>query len=99
MRLIDANELLRTFIVNSDGRRIPEKDCDNFDITISLKEIKRIIRECPTVYDFNKVVERLQKEMKKAKEDVENGRGLLIKEPYTPYIKAIQIVKEGIYEK
>lgn len=35
----------------------------------------------------------------KSKEDVENGRGLLIKEPYTQYIKAIQIVKEGIYEK
>lgn len=61
MRLIDVDELLKTFNVNSDGRRIPEKDCDNFDITISLKEIKRIIREQPTAYDVDKVVEELNK--------------------------------------
>lgn len=61
MRLIDVDELLKTFTVNSDGRRIPEKDCDNFDITISLKEIKRIIREQPTAYDVDKVVEELNK--------------------------------------
>lgn len=60
MRLIDVDELLKTFTVNSDGRRIPEKDCDNFDITISLKEIKRIIREQPTAYDVDKVVEQLK---------------------------------------
>ncbi len=60
MRLIDVDELLKTFTVNSDGIRIPEKDCDNFDITISLKEIKRIIREQPTAYDVDKVVEQLK---------------------------------------
>jgi hypothetical protein len=59
-RLIDADELLRTFTVNSDGQRIPEKDCDNFDLTISLKDIKRIIREQPTAYDLDKVVEQLE---------------------------------------
>lgn len=61
MRLIDVDELLKTFTANSDGRRIQEKDCDNFDITISLKEIKRIIREQPTAYDVDKVVEELNK--------------------------------------
>lgn len=61
MRLIDVDELLKTFTVNSDGIRIPEKDCDNFDITISLKEIKHIIREQPTAYDVDKVVEELNK--------------------------------------
>lgn len=61
MRLIDADELLRTFTVNSDGRRIPEKDCDNFDLTISLKEIKQIIKERTTAYDVDKVVEDLKK--------------------------------------
>ena len=45
--------------------------------------------------DADKVVEQLEKEMKKAKEEVEKGRGILIKEPYTPYIKAIEIVKGG----
>ena len=62
MRLIDADELLRTFTVNSDGRRIPEKDCDNFDLTISLKEIKQIIKERTTAYDVDKVVEQLKEE-------------------------------------
>ena len=61
MRLIDVDELLKTFNVNSDGIRIPEKDCDNFDIKISLKEIKHIIREQPTAYDVDKVVEELNK--------------------------------------
>lgn len=59
MRLIDADELLRTFTVNSDGRIIPEKDCDNFDLTISLKEIKQIIRERPTAYDVDNVITEL----------------------------------------
>lgn len=59
MKLIDADELLRTFTVNSDGQRITEKDCDNFDLTISLKEIKRIIKEQPAAYDVNKVIIKL----------------------------------------
>lgn len=58
-RLIDADALLKKFCVNSEGRRIPEVDCDNHEITVSIKDIKRIIREQPTSYDADKVVEEL----------------------------------------
>lgn len=58
-RLIDADALLKKFFVNSEGRRIPEVDCDNHEITVSIKDIKRIIREQPTAYDTEKVVAEL----------------------------------------
>ena len=44
MDLIDREALLKCLILNSDGKRIPEYDCDNFPITISLVEMKKIIR-------------------------------------------------------
>ena len=47
--LIDRKELLKCFCITKDGKRIPEVDCDNHEITISIKDIKRIIREQPTV--------------------------------------------------
>ena len=37
----------------------------------------------------------VRKRDEKAKEELEKGHGILIKEPYTPYIKAIEIVKGG----
>lgn len=88
MKLIDAYELLRTFTVNSDGQRIQEKDCDNFDLTISLKEIKRIIREQPTAYDLDKVAESLMNRFRVVSndEDLEWNRAI-------DY--AIKIVKGG----
>ena len=99
------NELLRTFTVNSDGQRIPEKDCDNFDITISLKEIKRIIRECPTVYDLNKVVNKLEKELELADNEKdrclrENKLQFDCAKGYAQGIAvAVEFVKGGRYEK
>lgn len=59
-RLIDADALLKKFCVNSEGRRIPEVDCDNHEITVSIKDIKRIIREQPTAYDVENVVEEIK---------------------------------------
>lgn len=94
MRLIDADESLRTFTVTSDGRRIPEKDCDNFDLTISLKEIKQIIKERPTAYDVDKVVEQLE-ELKR--EECTLHECGIRSEYCKPCIakKAIEIVKAG----
>lgn len=59
--LISRKELLKRFCLNKDGNRIPERDCDNFEITMSIKDIKAIIKEQPTAYDVDKVVEQLQK--------------------------------------
>ena len=58
-------------------------------------EILEKIDNQPTAFDVDKVVEQLELEMKKAKDEVDRGRGLLIKEPFTPYMKAIEIVKGG----
>lgn len=44
---------------------------------------------------FKKIIEKLNAEMKKAEKDVLGGSGILIKEPYTPYKKAIEIVEQA----
>jgi hypothetical protein len=48
MRLIDADELIKKFLVTSDGKRIPEIDTDGFHVTVNLSDIRRIIRKAPT---------------------------------------------------
>ena len=58
--LISRSELLKRFLVNKDGHRIPERDCDNLEVTVSIKDVKTIIKEQPTAYDIDKVVEELE---------------------------------------
>ena len=58
--LISRSELLKRFLVNKDGHRIPERDCDNLEVTVSIKDVKTIIKEQPTAYDIGKVVEELE---------------------------------------
>ena len=57
--LISRKELLKQFIVSSSGHRTPEYDCDNFPITISVKDVKDIIRKAPKAFDKEKVKEEL----------------------------------------
>ena len=59
--LISRGELLKRFLVNKDGHRIPERDCDNLEVTVSIKDVKTIIKEQPTAYDIDKIVEELEK--------------------------------------
>ena len=59
--LISRSELLKRFLVNKDGNRIPERDCDNLEVTVSIKDVKTIIKEQPTAYDIDKIVEELEK--------------------------------------
>ena len=49
IRLIDANALMQKLTINCDGERIPEVDCDNFPRTINIREVKDLIRNCPTI--------------------------------------------------
>ena len=58
--LISRSELLKRFLVNKDGHRIPERDCDNLEVTVSIKDVKTIIKEQPTACDTDKIVERLK---------------------------------------
>ena len=88
--LISRRELLKRFLVNKDGHRIPERDCDNFEVTVSIKDVKTIIKEQPTAYDIDKVVEELEK-VKTINVDV--GYGTIYKTIRKD--AAIEIVKQG----
>ena len=57
--LISRKALLKQFIVSESGRRIPEYDTDNFPITISVKDVKDIIRRVATAFDKEKVKMRI----------------------------------------
>lgn len=61
--LISRSELLKRFTVNKDGHRIPERNCDNFEVTVSIKDVKTIIKEQPTAYSVEEVVEELKEVM------------------------------------
>ena len=96
--LISRNELLKRFCINKDGHRIPERDCDNFEVTVSVKDVKTIIKEQPTAYDVDKVIKELNKLDVKAIKRYKGGTfGDYEGTDY--YIKkseAIEIVKAGV---
>lgn len=58
--LISRKALLKQFTFSDSGRRIPEYDIDNFPITLSIKDVKDIIRKTPTVFDKEKVIEQIK---------------------------------------
>ena len=92
--LISRSELLKRFCINKDGHRIPERDCDNFEVTVSVKDIKTIIKEQPTAYDIDKVISELEKladESYKAYCIAFNSDD---RAEYDAYTNAIEIVKE-----
>ena len=95
--LISRSELLKRFCINKDGHKIPERDCDNFEVTVSIKDVKTIIKEQPTAYDVDKVVKELNKLDVKAIKRYKGGTfGDYEGTDY--YIKkseAIEIVKAG----
>ena len=88
--LISRSELIKRFLVSKDGHRIPEMDCDNFEVTVSVKDVKTIIKEQPTAYDIDKVVEELEK-VKTINVDV--GYGTIYKTIRKD--TTIEIVKQG----
>ena len=95
--LISRSELLKRFLVNKDEHRIPERDCDNLEVTVSIKDVKTIIKVQPTAYDVDKVVKELDKLDVKAIKRYKGGTfGDYEGTDY--YIKkseAIEIVKAG----
>ena len=109
--LISRNELLKRFCINKAGHRIPERDCDNFEVTVSVKDIKTIIKEQPTAYNVDKVVEEIKTLKEEAlgeynigEYNLDNNIGNSIAENYRKdmnegkcfaYDEAIEIVKQG----
>ena len=53
-RLISANSLIRKLLI------IPEYDCDNFPITLTIREVKNLIRNEPTAYNLDKVITKIE---------------------------------------
>lgn len=88
--LISRSELLKRFLVNKDGHRIPERDCDNFEVTVSIKDVKTIIKEQPTAYDVDNVVRQLKTDSSVKLYGSGNSNNYLI-----PLENAIEIVKAG----
>ena len=92
--LISRSGLLKRFCINKDGHRISERDCDNFEVTVSVKDVKTIIKEQPTAYDIDKVISELEKladESYKAYCIAFNSDD---RAEYDAYTNAIEIVKE-----
>ena len=86
--LISRSELLKRFLVNKDGHKIPERDCDNIEVTVSIKDVKTIIKEQPTAYDIDKIVEELEKRE-------EHYVEMLDWQGQSSICDAIEIVKQG----
>lgn len=47
--LISRRALMRKLSINSKGQTIPEVDCDNFSTNLSIKEVKDLVRNQPTI--------------------------------------------------
>ena len=93
--LISRSELLKRFLVNKDGHRIPERDCDNLEVTISVKDVKTIIKDQPTAYDVEKVVDELKEVHEKFCKNVACDELCEHCEEYIMFNKNIKIVKQG----
>ncbi len=46
---ISRREVIKKFTYNHKGKRIPDYDCDNFPAQISIKTVKEMLRELPSV--------------------------------------------------
>lgn len=100
--LISRSELLERFCITKDGHRIPERDCDNFEVTVSIRDVKEIIKEQPTAYDIDKVVEELEnnsfitvknEEVKTKRKDIQSY--ISVEKEVVLLKDAIEIVKHG----
>ena len=92
--LIIRSELLKRFCINKDGHRIPERDCDNFEVTVSVKDVKTIIKEQPTAYDIDKVISELEKLADESYKAYCIAFNFDDRAEYDAYTNAIEIVKE-----
>lgn len=59
MRLIDVNKLNECLFMRK-GKICPNRDIDNFPITMTVEDVKSAISKQPTAYDVDKVVEQLE---------------------------------------
>ena len=104
-KLISANSLYKKLSTNSKGERIPEYDVDNFPVTLTLSEIKKIIMDEPAAFDKEKVIAELVDLRQKEYCDDDCEDELLDGEKmydegcsqgvFEAYHKAIKVVEKG----
>ena len=76
-KYIEREALLKDLIIAKDGTRIPDVDCDNFPITISIRDLKKLIRKQPTADVVPRAeVEELKGELAIARLHEKNARAL-----------------------
>ena len=51
--LISRTKLIRDLFYSPDGNRYPTRDCDNFPITISFEDLRKVINNQPQVQPIN----------------------------------------------
>ena len=69
--------------------------CQNCHAKFIGESEEKLIEKWNTRKPMERIVEQLEELRDKAEYGVEHGRGILIKEPFTPYNKAIEIVQKG----
>jgi hypothetical protein len=96
--LISRRELLKCLCINSKGERIPEVDCDNFPMSLTIKEFKDIVRKQPTAYELDKVISYLEAH-RDAWADGHVWDKKLAEEKVKTFNFAIDVVKNGRISK
>lgn len=99
--LISRKALFNEMFVRN-GKVCPNHDIDNFPIRFNVKDIKQTIRNTPTAYDVDKVVEQLKQQAEQYRMrgfDIEQKGFSNIADKYygkqCSYEHAIEIVKSG----
>ncbi len=90
MRLIDVKKLNECLFIHK-GKICPNRDIDNFPITMTVEDVKSAISKQPTAYDVDKVVEKLENRSK----EYNSGVRLHGKPEEMLTDDAIEIVKAG----
>lgn len=88
MRLIDVNKLNECLFIHK-GKICPNRDIDNFPITMTVEDVKSAISKQPTAYDVDKVVEQLEELRKECEDPLQDY------DPNYFIDKAIEITKGG----
>lgn len=104
--LISRKALIRKLFYAENGSKYPTRDCDNFHITISLEALRKVIRDIPTAYDVDGVVEQLAKRFDYCHEMAEkNDKAKLEKMAFSwrqvanGVMDAIEIVKGAVKDE
>lgn len=66
--LIRRKDIMKVFTIANDGSRIPEVNIDNWEVDISIREVKRYIRNIPGVTEIDgvNIQEAIEKQIAKA---------------------------------